>query len=114
MKQDSYEYFHITDKMRFKNKQDKSTIVYNEHIVLTNIPEKAYRYIVNGKSAIEWIMERYQVKTDKKSLIKNDCNDWAREHNQPRYIFDLLQSIINLSIQTVDIVESLPKLKFDN
>ncbi|MBF1461720.1 MAG: DEAD/DEAH box helicase [Prevotella pallens] len=113
-KQDSYEYFHITDKMRFKSKQDKSTIVYNEHIVLTNIPEKAYRYIVNGKSAIEWIMERYQVKTDKKSLIKNDCNDWAREHNQPRYIFDLLQSVINLSIQTVDIVESLPKLKFDN
>lgn len=106
--------------MRFKNKQDKSTIVYNEYIVLTNIPEKAYRYIVNdryivnGKSAIEWIMERYQVKTDKKSLIKNDCNDWAREHNQPRYIFDLLQSVINLSIQTVDILESLPKLKFDN
>lgn len=53
-------------------------------------------------------------KTDKKSLIKNDCNDWAREHKQPRYIFDLLQSVINLSIQTVDIVESLPKLKFDN
>lgn len=50
---------------------------------------------------------------DKKSLIKNDANDWAREHHKPRYILDLLLSVINVSIQTVDIVNSLPKLKFD-
>lgn len=108
-----YEYFRIADKMRFKSKQDKSTIVYNGHVVLTHIPEKAYRYVVNGKSAIEWIVERYCVSTDKKSLIKNDCNDWAREHQQPRYVLDLLLSVINLSVQTVDIVASLPKLKFE-
>ena len=65
------------------------------------------------KSAIEWIVERYAVTIDKKSLIKNDANDWAKEHHKPRYILDLLLSVINVSIQTVDIVNSLPKLKFD-
>ena len=63
--------------------------------------------------AIDWIMERYQVKTDKKSGITNNPNDWSKEHNNPSYIFDLLLSIINVSVQTVDIVEGLPKLKFE-
>ena len=57
-------------------------------------------------------MERYQITTDKKSGIKNDPNDWSREHKKPKYILDLLLSVINLSCQTVDIVKSLPKLKF--
>ena len=108
-----YDYFRVWDKMRFKSKTDKSTIIYNGNIVVENIPEKAYQYVVNGKSAIEWIVERYCVSQDKKSLIKNDANDWAREHNQPRYILDLLLSVINVSVQTVDIVNALPKLKFD-
>ncbi len=98
-----------------KNKTiaDKSTIVYNSQITISEIPEKAYEYVVNGKSAIEWIMERYQVKTDKKSGITNNPNDWANEVSNPKYILDLLLSIINVSVQTVDIVEGLPKLKFD-
>ena len=58
-------------------------------------------------------MERYQVKTDKKSGIKNDPNDWAEEVGNPRYILDLLLSIINVSVQTVEIVEGLPKLDFE-
>lgn len=91
---------------------DKSRIIYNDHITIENIPAKAYEYIVNGKSAIEWIMERYAVSQDSKSLITNDPNDWSREHKNPTYIYDLLLSIINLSVQTVDIVNSLPKLKF--
>lgn len=95
-----------------KKVDDKSVIIYNENIRLENIPEKAYEYVVNGKSAIEWIMERYQITTDKKSGIKNDPNDWSREHKKPKYILDLLLSVINLSCQTVDIVKSLPKLKF--
>ncbi len=69
--------------------------------------------MVNGKSAIEWIMERYQVTIHKDSKIKNDPNDWAKEHNQPRYILDLLLSIINVSVQTVDIVNDLPKIDFE-
>jgi predicted helicase len=109
----AYDYFRVVDKMRFKSKDDKSTIIYNGNITIENIPQKAYDYIVNGKSAIEWIVERYAVTQDKKSLIKNDANDWAREHHKPRYILDLLLSVINVSVQTVDIVNNLPKLKFE-
>ena len=109
----AYDYFRVVDKMRFKSKQDKSTIIYNGNITIENIPAKAYEYIVNGKSAIEWIVERYAVTQDKKSLIKNDANDWSKEHHKPRYILDLLLSVINVSVQTVDIVNKLPKLKFD-
>jgi predicted helicase len=100
-------------KMRFPKKDQKDTIIFNSQITIENIPAKAYEYVVNGKSAIEWIMERYQVKTDPKSGIKNDPNDWAKEVGNPKYILDLLLSIINVSVQTVDIVSSLPKLEFD-
>ncbi len=109
----AYDYFRVVDKMRFKSKDDKSTIIYNGNITIGNIPQKAYDYIVNGKSAVEWIVERYAVTQDKKSLIKNDANDWAREHHKPRYILDLLLSVINVSVQTVDIVNNLPRLTFE-
>ena len=100
-------------KMRFPQKGQKDTIIYNSRITLTNIPDKAYEYVVNGKSAIEWVMERYQVKIDKTSSIKNDPNDWSKEVGNPRYILDLLLSIINVSVKTVEIVNVLPKLKFE-
>jgi predicted helicase len=109
---DAYE-FHRVEKMRFPKKDQKDTIIYNSRITIENIPAKAYEYIVNGKSAIEWIMERYQLSTHKESGIKNDPNDWSREVEQPAYILDLLLSIINVSVQTVDIVEGLPKVKFE-
>ena len=89
---------------------DKSVIVYNSYIRIENIPLEAYDYVVNGKSAIEWIMDRYQVKTDKDSGITNDPNDWGLEHNNPRYILDLILSVISVSIETNKIVNSLPKL----
>ena len=101
------------DKMNFENKGDKSRIVYNREITVSNIPEKAYEYVVNGKSAIEWIMERYRVHTDDDTKITNDANDWAAEVGNERYILDLLLSVINVSVQTVDIVNGLPKLKFN-
>lgn len=104
--------FFTVEKMRFPQKGQKDTIIYNSKIVVSNIPAKAYVYVVNGKSAIEWIMERYQITIDKASGIKNDPNDWAKEVGNPRYILDLLLSIINVSVQTVDIVNSLPKLEF--
>lgn len=91
---------------------DKTRIIYNGSIEISGIPMQAYDYIVNGKSAIEWIIERYAVTIDTKSQIKNDPNDWSREHNNPTYIYDLLLSIINLSVKSVDIINSLPKLKF--
>jgi predicted helicase len=68
----------------------------------------AFYYVVNGKSAIEWFMERYQIKTDSASGIKNDPNDWALEHGKPRYILDLLLSVIAVSVETVRIVAGLP------
>lgn len=89
----------------------KTRIIYNSHITIENIPLKAYKYIVNGKSAIDWIMERYAVTIDKASQIKNDPNDWSRENEQPRYILDLLLSVIILSFKTVSTVDALPKLK---
>jgi len=106
------EYFRV-EKMKFIKKDQKDTILYNSKITVSGIPDKAYQYIVNGKSAIEWIMERYQITTHSDSGITNDPNDWAKEVGNPRYILDLLLSIINLSVQTVDIVEGLPKLKFE-
>ena len=68
-----------------------------------------YEYVVNGKSALEWIIDRYQVTLDKDSGIKNDPNDWAEESGNPRYILDLLLSVITVSMKTMDIVESLPR-----
>ncbi|OPZ14292.1 MAG: Type III restriction enzyme, res subunit [Bacteroidetes bacterium ADurb.BinA261] len=97
-------------KMRFPRKGERHTILYNHQITIENIPDEAYEYVVNGKSAIEWIMERYQVTTNKDSGIVNDPNDWAREQGNPRYILDLLLSIINVSLQTVEIVRNLPAL----
>lgn len=105
--------FYAVEKMRFPKKDKKDTIHYNSKITITNIPAKAYEYVVNGKSAIEWIMERYAVTTHKDSGITNNPNDWSEEVGNPRYILDLLLSIINVSVQTVDIVNDLPKVKFE-
>lgn len=99
------------EKMKFAKKDDKSKIVYNGKITLTNIPLEAYDYVVNGKSAIEWVMERQSVKTDKDSGITNDANDWAIEtmHNA-RYPLELLLRVINVSLKTNAIVAGLPVL----
>jgi predicted helicase len=100
-------------KMRFPAKGQKDTIIYNSKITISNIPAQAYEYVVNGKSAIEWVMERYQVTTHAESGIVNDPNDWAKEVGNPRYILDLLLSVINVSVQTVELVSQLPNVKFE-
>jgi predicted helicase len=102
------------EKMRFGKAgkaTDKTHIVYNSHLTLAGIPEEAYRYEVNGKSAIEWIIDRYQIKTDRDSGIINNPNDWAIEHDDPRYIVDLVKRIVSVSMATVDIVARLPDLE---
>lgn len=107
----------IDDKMRFgkldSKTADKSIIHYNAGITIENIPLEAYDYVVNGKSAIEWVMERYAVKTDPASRIENNPNDWSREHDDPKYIYNLLLRIITVSLETMKIVRSLPKLKLE-
>lgn len=98
-------------KMAFAKKDgkpDKSVIVYNSHITLSGIPLEAYDYVVNGKPAIEWVMERYQVTTDKDSGITNDPNDWSED---PRYIVDLVKRIVRVSLETIKIVHNLPPLE---
>ena len=104
--------FYAVEKMRFSPKDERHTIIVNPHIAIHNIPTEAYDYVVNGKSAIEWVMDRYAVTTHKDSGIKNDPNLWAREQGKPRYILDLLLSIIHVSLETHRIVEKLPKLEF--
>ena len=95
-------------KMRIDKKfKDRSVIIFNNNITISNIPEKAYQYIVNGKSAIEWIIDQYRVKTDKKSGITDDPNEYS---DDPKYIFNLLLRIINVSVQTVDLINQLPPL----
>lgn len=108
-----YEHYAVNPKMRFPKKDQKDTIIYNDYITIRNIPAEAYDYVVNGKSAIEWLIERYAVTVDKKSGIRNDPNDWSREHENPSYIFDLVCSIVNVSIKTMQIVGKLPKLSFN-
>jgi predicted helicase len=103
----------LVKKMRFAGTRpniDKSTIIYNDQITLSGIPPEAHEYMLGSRSAIEWILERYQVKTDKASGIVNDPNDWGKEHGNPRYILDLLKSIVTVSVETVRIVNALPAL----
>jgi len=95
-------------KMRYPSKTDKTQIVFNGHLTLKGIPPEALGYVVNGKPAIEWVMERYQVTTDKDSGIRNDPNDWCAEHDDPRYIVDLVKRVVRVSVETVRIVKALP------
>ncbi|HEJ3369404.1 TPA: DEAD/DEAH box helicase [Pseudomonas aeruginosa] len=107
--------YYRVEKMRFASlggrNKDKSVIVFNSRITLRGIPLQAYDYVVNGKSAIEWVMERYQVSTDKDSGIKDDPNDWCREHNDPAYILNLVKRVIRVSMETVAIVSALPAIQ---
>ena len=114
----AYDYLRV-DKMAFarvrdpqsgKLVADRTRVVYNSRITLSGIPEEAYRYQLGSRSAIEWIIDRYQVKTDKPSGIVNDPNDWSREIGDPRYILDLIARLVTVSLETMKIVDSLPAL----
>jgi predicted helicase len=109
---DEYERFAVT-KMKYGGKSgawDKTTLKYNRWITLTGLPVEAQEYMLGSRSGVDWLVERYQVKTDKKSGIVNDPNDWSREHEQPRYIIDLIGRVVALSLRTQQIVNGLPDL----
>ncbi len=105
--------FYRVEKMRFGKakgggkEKDKSTVIYNSNITISGIPLDAYDYVVNGRPAIEWIIDRYQVTVDKDSGIRNDPNDWS---DDPRYIVDLLMRVVRVSVETNRIVGGLPGL----
>jgi len=100
------------EKMRFgkdnNGQKDRSVIIYNDYLTLQDLPLEAYEYQLNGKSAIEWIMERYQRTVHKESGIENDPNEWS---DDPRYIVDLLKRVVRVSVETVRIVRDLPPLE---
>ncbi|QEE12284.1 DEAD/DEAH box helicase family protein [Bartonella krasnovii] len=109
-------FYYVTEmkfaKIKNSKEKDKSTVIYNSNIIMTDIPKEAYEYIVNGKPALEWVMGRQCVKTDKKSGIVNDANRYAVETvGNPAYPLELFQRVITVSLETMKIVKSLPKLE---
>lgn len=102
------------DKMaygRTGRDMDKTTIRVNSNLTLSDIPIEAHSYRLGSRSAIDWLVERYQVKIDKASGIVNDPNDWADEVGDPRYIVDLLKRVVTVSVETMRIVRGLPDLQ---
>lgn len=118
----AYTFYAVADKrMRFGKptpelkatgeRVDRRVIHYNDRITVSGIPQEAYRYQLGSRSAIEWIIDRYYVKTDKDSGIVNDPNAWAREVGDPRYNLDLLARVVTVSLETMRIVDALPALE---
>lgn len=106
----SAEDFYV-EKMKFAKKGEKGMVIYNKRITIKDIPLEAYDYVVNGKPALEWVMERQGVSTHKDSGIVNNANDWAIETmNNPAYPLELFLRVITVSLETMKIVKSLPKL----
>ncbi|AQX21117.1 hypothetical protein Bcsk_004590 [Bartonella sp. CDC_skunk] len=109
------EKFYYVTEMKFAKagkEKDKSTVIYNSNIIMTDIPLEAYDYVINGRPALEWVMGRQVVKTDKNSGIVNDANCYAVETiGNPAYPLELFQRIITVSLETIKIVKNLPKLE---
>lgn len=96
------------DVVKMTKKGDR--IIYNHHITITQIPKKAFDYVINGKSAIDWVIERYSItKEDKESLIENNPNDYAGG----KYVFELLCRVITLSVKSVDLIEKISMKRFE-
>ena len=91
--------------------KDKTTLIYNDWITVKNIPLEAQEYVVNKKSALDWVVERACVSIDKASGIVNDFNDYATEMGSERYPLDLFLKVITVSLETMKIVKTLPKLE---
>ena len=104
------------EKMAYPGRRpnlDPTRIIYNAGITLAGIPEYAHEYRLGSRSALDWLLDRYQVTAHKPSGIVNDPNDWATEHDQPRYILDLVKRVTTVSVRTVEIVRNLPYQRFD-
>ncbi|ADK28351.2 DEAD/DEAH box helicase [Corynebacterium pseudotuberculosis] len=90
-----------------KNVNDVTSLIYNRQITISGIPEQADEYMLGSRSAVAWLIDRYQVKTDKASGIVNDPNDWADEVGNPLYIVELIGRVVRVAMETVRIVEGL-------
>lgn len=97
------------DVVQMKKDKKGDRILYNHNIAITNIPQKAFDYVVNSKSAIDWVIERYSITKDKDSLIENNPNDYAGG----QYVFELLCRVIKLSEKSVDLIEKISEKRFE-
>lgn len=95
------------EKMKWKSKTDRSAIIYNAVVTIAGIPDAAHNYMLGSRTALEWLIDRYQVKSDKASGIVNDPNDWCDEHDDPTYIVDLIKKVTTVSVRTVELVGQL-------
>ena len=103
-------HYRLTEKaMRFSN--DKTTLIINEHVSLSGIPEEAHRYVVNGRTPLEWFIDRYQIKRDKDSGILNDTNGWFED---PRDLVTAIERIVYVSVESTRNIEGLPSQLTDN
>ncbi|MBG0741720.1 DEAD/DEAH box helicase [Paeniglutamicibacter antarcticus] len=103
--------FYRVRKMSFGARQDRSRIIYNSNVILSGIPEEVFDYVLMGnRSALEWVIDRYQVTTHRDSQITNDPNDYSREEGNPRYIIDLIKRVVTVSVETNKVVAGMPDL----
>ena len=93
-----------------KRDLDRRRLRYNDHLTLSGIPPAAHEYVLGTRSGIDWIIDRYYIKTDKASGIVNDANQWGLERDDPRYIVNLIKRVVTVSVRTVEIVAGLPSL----
>ena len=91
--------------MRFADKQERTTLIINEHVCVSGIPEEAHRYVVNGRTPLEWFIDRYKIKQDKNSGIINDPNGWFEN---PRDLIPAIERIVHVSVESTKIIDSLP------
>jgi predicted helicase len=95
-------------KLAWGSRKDHTTVRYNEYLTLAGIPEVEAEYKVGGRSPLEWIIDRYNVKVDSASGIVNDPNDWLRDHGDWRYVVNLIRSLVTVSLETQRLVSELP------
>ena len=106
------EYFRLGKRaMRFADKQERTTLIINEHVCVSGIPEEAHRYVVNGRTPLEWFIDRYKIKQDKNSGIINDPNGWFQH---PRDLITAIARIVHISVESTKIIEGLPSKLTDD
>jgi predicted helicase len=102
----------VTDPETGAKVPDKTRLIYNDHLTLSGIPLEAHDFVLGTRSGVDWIIDRWYVKTDRDSGIVNDVNQWGLEQGQPRYIIDLIKRVVTVSVRSVEIVRTLPRLDF--
>ena len=109
---DPWERYHVT-KLAWGRRKDTSRLFYNDHLTLSGFPPEINQYQVGGRSPIEWMIDRYKITQDRKSGIVNDPNGYFRDVGNPRYLVDLIKSLVTVSISTQDLIAELPDFVVD-